>query len=99
MKWCTANGRHGGWPVGVSLWLLAATLLPTLGSTVDEVAATEMKNHGIVGVSIAIIEDCKISKANGYGFTDKSAATRVTTNTLFQAGSVSKPVAALGALR
>ena len=61
--------------------------------------ATEMKNHGIVGVSIAIIEDGEIRTAKGYGFTDKSAATRVTTNTLFQAGSVSKPVAALAALR
>ena len=58
-----------------------------------------MNNHGIVGVSVAIIEDGELRTAKGYGFTDKSAATRVTTNTLFQAGSVSKPVAALAALR
>jgi hypothetical protein len=69
------------------------------GEDVDDVVVTEMKNHGIVGVSIAIIENGEIRKAKGYGFTDKSAATRVTTDTLFQAGSVSKPVAALGALR
>jgi hypothetical protein len=31
--------------MGAGLWLLAATLLPTLGSTVDDVVATEMKNH------------------------------------------------------
>src|SRR5438093_1953792 len=99
MKWRTSIGSHGRWPLAVSLWLLAAALLPTLGSTVDDVVATEMKNHGIIGVSIAIIEDGKIRKANGYGFTDKNAAMHVTTNTLFQAGSVSKPVAALGALR
>jgi CubicO group peptidase (beta-lactamase class C family) len=92
-------GGHTRWRVGASLWLFAATLLPTLGSTVDDVVATEMKNRGIVGVSIAIIEGSEIRKAKGYGFTDKSSATRVTTNTLFQAGSVSKPVAALGALR
>src|SRR5256885_14164639 len=99
MKWRTFIGRHGRWPTAVSLWLLAATLLPALGSTGDDVVATEMKNHDLVGVSIAIIEDGKIRKANGYGFTDKNATTHVTTNTLFQAGSVSKPVAALGALR
>jgi len=84
---------------GLSLWSLAATLLPALGSTVDDVVVAEMKTHGITGVSVAIIENGEIRKANGYGFTDKSGTTPVTTHTLFQAGSVSKPVAALGALR
>ena len=96
---CTCIRRGGPWRMGVSLWLLAATLLPTLGSTVDEVVQAEMRNHDIVGVSIAIIEDSEICKAAGYGLADKRTATRVTTNTLFQAGSVSKPVAALAALR
>jgi CubicO group peptidase (beta-lactamase class C family) len=99
-RFIESHGRcRVAWRVGVSLWLLAATPLPTHGSTVDDVVATEMKDHGIAGVSIAIIEDSEIRKAKGYGFTDKSAATPVTTNTLFQAGSISKPVAALGALR
>ncbi len=84
---------------GLSLWSLAAALLPALGSTVDEVVAAEMKKHAIMGLSMAIIENGEIRKANGYGFTDKSGSSPVTTNTLFQAGSVSKPVAALGALR
>jgi CubicO group peptidase (beta-lactamase class C family) len=57
-----------------------------------------MKTHRIPGVSLAIIDNGKISKAKGYGCTDKSRTTAVTTNTLFQAGSVSKPVAALAAL-
>ena len=99
MNWCTSIGSAARWRGGAGLWLLAATLLPTFGSTVDDVVATEMNNHGIVGVSVAIIEDGELRTAKGYGFTDKSAATRVTTNTLFQAGSVSKPVAALAALR
>lgn len=99
MKCGPSSGSHARWRGGLSLYLLAATLLPALGSTVDDVVATEMKNHGIVGVSIAIIEDGAIRQAKGYGFTDKSAATRVTSYTLFQAGSVSKAVAALGALR
>jgi CubicO group peptidase (beta-lactamase class C family) len=91
--------RDARWRTVVGLWLLAATLLPTLGSTMDDVVATEMKKHGIVGVSFAIIVDGEICTAKGYGFTDRGAATRVMTNTLFQAGSVSKPVAALAALR
>src|SRR5215471_1699509 len=75
------------------------SITSTLAATVDEVVASEMENHGITGVSLAIIENGEIIEAKGYGFTDKSKATAVTTNTLFQAGSVSKAVAALAALR
>ena len=98
MKWCTHIGGDEGWRVAVGLCLLAAGFLPAFGSTVDDVVAIEMKDHGIVGASIAIIGDGQIRTARGYGFTDKSAATPVTTNTLFQAGSTSKAVAALAAL-
>src|SRR2546425_722682 len=79
--------------------LLAATSHTTYASTVDEVVAAEMKEHHITGVSLAIIENSEISKARGYGFVEQSTTTPVTTSTLFQAGSISKPVAALGALR
>ena len=58
-----------------------------------------MENHGILGASVAIIEKGEVCKAQGYGFTDKTRTIPVTSNTLFQAGSISKPVAALGALR
>ena len=75
-------------------WLLAATSCTTCASSVNDVVAAEMKEHHIRGVSLAIIENGQISKAQGYGFTDKSRAIPVTTSTLFQAGSVSKPVAA-----
>lgn len=57
-----------------------------------------MAMRQIPGLSLAIIENGKIVKAQGYGFTEKGGKTPVTTRTLFQAGSVSKPVAAFGAL-
>jgi CubicO group peptidase (beta-lactamase class C family) len=65
---------------------------------VDEVIVAQMTKHRITGLSLAIIDGGKIVREQGYGFTDKSGKTPVTTATLFQAGSVSKPVAALGAL-
>jgi len=71
---------------------------PPFDSTVDTIVTTEMKNHGIHGVSIAIIENGAID-ARTYGFTDKSGTSPITPSTLFQAGSISKPVAALSALR
>ena len=58
-----------------------------------------MQQLGIPGLSIAVIEEGKVSWARAYGLSDTVEKTPVTTQTLFQAGSISKPVAALGALR
>ena len=50
------------------------------------------------GLSVAVIEGYKIAWARAYGTTAFGGATPVTTRTLFQAGSISKPVAATGML-
>jgi len=57
-----------------------------------------MKHYGVHGVSIAVIRDSKIEWARGYGLADVEENKSVTPSTLFQAGSISKPVAAMGAL-
>jgi CubicO group peptidase (beta-lactamase class C family)/predicted transcriptional regulator YdeE len=57
-----------------------------------------MKTFNVPGVSIAVIENYKIVEAKGYGVIAPGSSTPVTTKTLFQAGSISKPVAATGAL-
>jgi CubicO group peptidase (beta-lactamase class C family) len=66
---------------------------------VDDVIQAEMKKRQIPGLSLAIIEGGKIAKVKGYGVTEKAGTNPVTPATLFQAGSVSKPVAAFGALQ
>jgi CubicO group peptidase (beta-lactamase class C family) len=66
---------------------------------VDDLIAARMRERQIVGSSVAVIDEGRIVKAKGYGFTDKSRSTPVTTATLFQAGSISKSVAAMGAMR
>ncbi len=53
-----------------------------------------LKELGIPGVSIAVINEGKIEWAKGYGFADLSENRRVTSETMFLAGSISKPVAA-----
>ena len=83
----------------VALCSFFATPATVQADKVDDVVAAQIQEHEIPGLSLAIIQDGKIIKAQGYGFTDKSGKTPVTTSTLFQAGSVSKSVAALGALR
>jgi CubicO group peptidase (beta-lactamase class C family) len=50
-------------------------------------------------VSVAAIAAGRIEWAEGWGVTDAQDGTPVTADTLFQAGSMSKPVAALCALR
>jgi CubicO group peptidase (beta-lactamase class C family) len=58
-----------------------------------------MKAYNVPGMSIAVIEKYKIVEAKGYGVVEVGSNTPVTTHTLYQAGSISKPVAAAGALR
>ncbi|MDP1723418.1 MAG: serine hydrolase domain-containing protein [Alphaproteobacteria bacterium] len=58
-----------------------------------------MAHYDAPGVSIAVINDGKLAWAKGYGaFTNSSDSKPVDTNTLFQAGSISKSLNAIGAL-
>src|SRR5579864_8702463 len=57
-----------------------------------------MKKYNIPGLSVAVIDNYKIAWAKGFGMTAPGGTDPVTPATLFQAGSISKPVAATGAL-
>ena len=58
-----------------------------------------MKHYKVPGVSVAVINDFKIEWAKAYGVKDTETNEPVSTETLFQAGSISKPVAAMAALK
>lgn len=58
-----------------------------------------MKHHKVVGLSVAVINNYQIEWAKGYGVLDTISNKSVTTETLFQAGSISKPVATVGAFK
>jgi CubicO group peptidase (beta-lactamase class C family) len=60
--------------------------------------ADRLKHYGVQGVSVAVIRDNKLEWARGYGIADAETKQPVTSSTLFQAASISKPVSAMGAL-
>ncbi|AXY73406.1 class A beta-lactamase-related serine hydrolase [Paraflavitalea soli] len=63
------------------------------GSTIHQTIYERMKVLGIPGVSIAVFDSGHIIWAKGYGLRDLERSLPVDTNTLFQAASVSKPLA------
>ncbi len=57
-----------------------------------------MKDYKVPGLSIALIDNNSLEWAQGYGFRENGATEPVTTETLFQAASISKLVTALTVL-
>ncbi len=60
--------------------------------------ADRMKELNVPGVSIAVVHEGKIGWARGFGVT-RVGGFAVSPDTMFQAGSISKPLAAMAALR
>jgi CubicO group peptidase (beta-lactamase class C family) len=61
--------------------------------------ADRMKFYGTPGVSIAVINNYKVEWARGYGVRIPGSNDPVRVDTMFQAASISKPVATVAALR
>ena len=61
--------------------------------------AERMQHYKVPGVSVAYFENGKIAWTRTYGLADVASKKPVTTETLFQAASISKPVSALAMLR
>ena len=78
-------------------------LLPALtvtGRPTPTMRLTErMAHYQVPGVSIAVISEGRLEWAKAYGVLDATRAEPVRADTLFQAASVSKVVAAVGALK
>ena len=58
-----------------------------------------LKYYRVPGISIAVIRNYKVEWARGYGFADVEEKRPVTTQTLFQAASISKSLNAVGVLK
>ena len=57
-----------------------------------------MQRAKVPGISVAVVEDGRVVWARAFGVADRATGRGVTPETMFQAASISKPVAASGAL-
>ena len=76
----------------------AAPPLPRGPLAADDVAAL-LKQFNVPGVGIAVVNDFAIEWARGYGVADIETGAPVTVDTMFQAASISKPVAAMASMK
>ncbi len=58
-----------------------------------------MRHHHVEAVSVALIRDYRVAWEAAVGLADREEGKKATAETLFQAGSISKPVAAAAVLR
>jgi CubicO group peptidase (beta-lactamase class C family) len=65
----------------------------------DGAVAAAIDRYAVPGLSLAVIEHGRIVRAQGFGLRDLETKEPVTPETLFQAGSASKPIAAMAALK
>jgi len=61
--------------------------------------AERLAHYKVPGVSIAVVDSGRVVWARGFGVKEAGTTDSVTPTTLFQAASISKPVAATGMLR
>ena len=95
---CTTQKDHDISLIGT----IEDNLLPSIiieGEESNGFSITERMNYyRVPGVSIAFLNRGEIIWARGYGYTSFDSIKAVDKNTLFQAASISKPVAAMAAL-
>jgi CubicO group peptidase (beta-lactamase class C family) len=96
---CTASGDE---PAAATPDDVAAGLLPAVvleGEAPAPFTLEErMERYNVPGVSVAVMDDGEIVWARGWGVADVGTGRPVGPTTLFQAASISKPVAALAAM-
>jgi CubicO group peptidase (beta-lactamase class C family) len=82
--------------VAVVFTLLSLVATAARADQIDDYVKAQLKEHSLPGVSLAIVEDGKVTKIGSYGMADVARGTRVAPETVFKIGSVSKQFIATG---
>ena len=93
--------KSTGLPGGPLQFVARRAVQQSVAGSVSDPAAVRqlMTELNVPGVSIAVIKDFKIVATYAYGIADVETGAPVTTETMFQAASISKPVAAMVSLK
>ena len=93
--------KSTGLPPGPIQFVARRDARGAVGRSVSDPAVVQqlMKQFNVPGVSIAVIKDFKIVATYAYGVADVETGAPVTAETMFQAASISKPVAAMVSLK
>ena len=91
-----ALGAPATSPKPIELGLIRSISVP--GGPERFTLKERMAHYRVPGISVAVIENCRIVDVRGFGRT-RTNGPSVAADTLFQAGSISKTVTAVGALK
>src|SRR5690606_10775158 len=75
------------------------TLAAGRAAAVDRAVEAEMERQELVGVAVGVIQGGKVVYLQGYGLADREKQTPVTTKSVFNWASNSKPFAAVLAMQ
>ena len=78
----------------VAIVLLLFTSVATRADKVDDYIASEMKNRCIPGLALAVVKNGEVIKTKGYGLANLELNVSVTTDSVFELASVTKPFTA-----
>ena len=97
--------RRIGWACLAAFVTVSSELISKPGLANDRHSPVQQRieqlrqEHGIPGASVAVIEDGTIVWAKGFGVADLASSRPVTTDTLFQAQSITKTLTALATVK
>ena len=92
--------------VGIAVALIAGLSAPPASAVSSPGAFAQrldedrwLAAYEVPGVAVALVRDGQLTWSKGYGLADRTRRVPVTPDTVFQVGSVSKPVTAWGVMR
>lgn len=83
----------------VSLWGQEAAFEPDYQSAIDEAVQQQIKEQDLVGVSIGVVNEGKVSYLQAYGFEDREQQIPAATKTMYRWASISKTLTAVAAMQ
>lgn len=75
--------------------LAVKTFAPVRADSVDDYIKSQMLKHRIPGLSVSVIQNGKVVKQQGYGFSNVELSVPATAETIYPIGSISKQLTAV----